>query len=315
MGETLPARSNATRDWWFWVAAFFLLVEAALFLVPHVWRGRAGLVLWMLGGDPILWWAIAGLLCLAAVAWSLLWRPFLNRWRVLGGLLIVLVALGPFAFRVYPSSHEGEVSEVRFRLPLDGPILVGWGGDTPGVNYHVKAPDQRWAYDLLVAKNGKTHAGDGTKFEDYYCYGLPVLAPAEGRVVSVLDGMADTPLHTPQVVLPAGGNQIVIEVAPRQYLFLCHLQRGSILVKEGDQVKQGQKLALVGNSGNTSEPHLHIHLQDTPEPHLGEGIPLYFYNYRSGGKRVERGMPTGGVSLVRGFIGQVVEHAGADNHH
>ena len=81
----------------------------------------------------------------------------------------------------------------------------------------------------------------------------------------------------------------------------------SIEVKEGDDVPQGQALAKVGNSGNTSEPHLHIHLQDTPRAHVGEGIPLYFHHYRTGGRMVERGMPTGGFSLD-GPTGQVVEH-------
>jgi murein DD-endopeptidase MepM/ murein hydrolase activator NlpD len=245
-----------------------------------------------------------------AALWSLFRRPFWNRWRLLGLVLILGVALFPVAFRAYPSSHAGEVSEVPFRLPLAGPILVGWGGDTLGENYHVRYPDQRWAYDLLVAKDGKTHRGDGTNYEDYYCYGLPVLAPADGEVVAVLDGMRDTPLHSPGVVLPAGGNQIVLRVDPGQYLFLCHLQRGSIQVKEKDKVTKGQKLSIVGNTGNTSEPHLHIHLQDSADLNFGEGIPLYFHGYRVNGTLVERGMPTGGASLFDGFTGQTVEHAG-----
>jgi hypothetical protein len=51
-------------------------------------------------------------------------------------------------------------------------------------------------------------------------------------------------------------------------------------------------------------------LQDTPAPHLGEGIPLYFHNYRTGGKLIERGMPTGGMALLEGPVGQIVEHSG-----
>jgi serine/threonine protein kinase len=102
---------------------------------------------------------------------------------------------------------------------------------------------------------------------------------------------------------PAGGNQIVIEVAPREFLFLCHLQPGSITVQPGDRVATGQVLGRIGNSGNTSEPHLHIHLQDSPTDDEGDGIPLYFHQYRLDGKIIERGMPTGG------FQPQVVEHA------
>lgn len=310
MNEQAAMRRRPARDWWFSLAAFLLLVQAALFVIPHVARGPVGAVCWMLGVDGSCWRIVALAMLVLAVGWSLFRRPIWNRWRLLGLVMILGIALAPLAFRHYPSSHAGEVSEVRFRLPLDGPILVGWGGDGLSGNYHVRYPDQRWAYDLLVAKDRQTHSGDGTKYEEYYCYGLPVLSPADGEVMAVLDGMRDTPLGAAGVVTPAGGNQVVIRVAPRQFLFLCHLQRGSIQVREKEQVTRGQELAMVGNSGNTSEPHLHIHLQDSADLHLGEGIPLYFYNYRVDGKVIERGMPIGGMTLTGGPIGQIVEHAG-----
>jgi len=107
----------------------------------------------------------------------------------------------------------------------------------------------------------------------------------------------------------AGGNQVVMEVAPGQFLFLCHLQPGSIVVKKGDQVKEGQVVGRVGNSGNTSQPHLHIHVQDSSEPDFAEGIPLYFHNYEVNGQFVERGMPMGGFKEDRPS-GEIVEHVG-----
>jgi murein DD-endopeptidase MepM/ murein hydrolase activator NlpD len=140
-----------------------------------------------------------------------------------------------------------------------------------------------------------------------------VLAPADGKIVAVLDGMPDQPVGV-LGGMPAGGNQVVLQVndsGKSQYVFLCHLQRGSIAVKEGDAVVEGQPLAKVGNSGNTSEPHLHIHLQNTSANDVAEGIPLFFHNYRTGGRVVERGMPTGGFDR-NGPSGQVVEHVGAD---
>ena len=102
--------------------------------------------------------------------------------------------------------------------------------------------------------------------------GTVILAPADGTVRSVVDGHPNMP---PGELggRPAGGNQIALEVAPREFLFLCHLQPGSITVQPGDQVAAGQVLGRVGNSGNTSEPHLHIHLQDSPNGDEGEGIP------------------------------------------
>lgn len=212
---------------------------------------------------------------------------------MVGFALLAAVFLSRFAFRVYPSSHDGAPSKVRFRLPLDGPVTVGWGGGSPDINYHVVAPDQRWAYDLLVSRDGKTHAGDGKKLEDFYCYGMPVRAPVTGTVRSVLDGRPEMPPGQ-QGGEPAGGNHVCIEVAPAEFLYLCHMKPRSIRVKAGDKVKEGQVLGLTGNSGNTSEPHVHVHLQDTPIDFVGEGIPLYFHHYLLDGRLVERGIPTGG---------------------
>ena len=83
-----------------------------------------------------------------------------------------------------------------------------------------------------------------------------------------------------------------------------------LMIIQEIEVTAGQAVGKVGNSGNTSEPHLHVHLQDGPPTDLMvEGIPLYFHDYKVGGQVVERGMPTGGVNET-GWAGQVVEHTG-----
>ena len=65
---------------------------------------------------------------------------------------------------------------------MDTIITVAWGGETEKLNYHKIAPEQCWAYDLFVTHNEKTFFGDSTKLENYYCYGLPVLSPAKGKL-------------------------------------------------------------------------------------------------------------------------------------
>jgi len=93
----------------------------------------------------------------------------------------------------------------------------------------------------------------------------------------------------------------VLAVGTRQYLYLDHLQPGTIRVKPGEQVTVGQELGRAGNSGRSGAPHLHVHLQDSPEFNGGEGIPLEFCNYLvydlgrdpSSAKLVKRGVPTG----------------------
>jgi hypothetical protein len=154
-------------------------------------------------------------------------------------------------------------------------------------------------------------AADGTELTDYYCYALPVLAPATGVVHATYTDARDMPIGI-LGGMPPGGNQIIIKVAEKQFLFLCHLQPGSIDVQPGDKVEEGQVIARIGNSGNTSEPHLHIHLQDTPDLFLGEGIPLYFRQYRVGSTVVQRGVPSGGVRRGQ-WIGQVIEHVGSSD--
>ena len=80
------------------------------------------------------------------------------------------------------------------------------------------------------------------------------------------------------------GNHVVIRVADSQYLLIAHMQPGSLRASGGDIVKTGDAIGLVGNSGNTSEPHIHIHLQDQPTFDPGAtGLPLSFSSYRADG--------------------------------
>jgi hypothetical protein len=307
--QTTEAPTSRPRfEWWVRIAAGATVVLVSCLAVPYLSPGPVGAVLWYIGLDGILWPGLAVILLLCGLVRSIRRRPFWTRWRVVGFVSVLLLFVVPFYAQIfsiffipYPTSHADSPSEVRFRLPLDGPVTVAWGGAKPIVNYHAVFPAQCRAYDLLVSVDGKTFRGDGKSLADYYCFGLPLLAPADGTVRSVVDGNPNMP---PGELggMPAGGNQIVIEVAPRQFLFLCHLQPDSITVKAGDGVTAGQVLGRIGNSGNTSEPHLHIHLQDSLTDDEGEGIPIYFHHYRHNGKLIERGMPTGG------FEPQIVEH-------
>jgi hypothetical protein len=189
---------------------------------------------------------------------------------------------------------------------------VVWGGPTPKVNYHAVMADQRWAFDLMITVDGRSFRSDGTRLEDYHAYGRPVLAPAAGVVRSVRNDEPDEPVGASRV-LRAAGNHVVLEVAPGEFLFVAHLQRGSIRLEPGDVVSAGQVIGRVGNSGNSSEPHVHLHLQDSTRTYLAEGIPFYFHDYRVRGIDIERGMPLGGRS--RGtrdgtVAGDIVEYVG-----
>lgn len=186
------------------------------------------------------------------------------------------------------------------RLPFDGEWHVFWGGRTIEQNYHAANREQRFAYDFIVRENGQSHSGDADDPESYFCWGREILAPADGQVVGVVTDLPDQPIGASDPENPAG-NHVILALAEGEFAFLGHMQQGSIRVQNGDEVAQGDVLGLCGNSGNTSEPHLHFHLQTTPDLNDGEGLPAQFQNYVADGDPVDRGEPE---------AGQTVEHAG-----
>ena len=301
-------------DWWFYavpvLAIMFALFHYGLYNAPGMMR----IVIYYLGS--LLVSALAVLFVLIGIVHALVKRPFFNKKRLISfGLLLlfpasflVLANSNGYIMSAFPSTHVNYKSKVNYRLPLDGDITVAWGGNTEDVNYHVMYPDQRWAYDLFVTKNDSSYTGSGNKVEDYYCYNLPILSPAAGKVVTVYDKMENAKIGE-LGAMPAHGNHIVIKTAPKEYLVLCHLKPKSVMVKEGDTVQQGQEIARVGNTGNTSEPHIHVHLQDSKALNFGEGLPLYFSNYYKGNQYIEKGMPNGGVGSDNKFKGEVVRNA------
>jgi murein DD-endopeptidase MepM/ murein hydrolase activator NlpD len=169
-------------------------------------------------------------------------------------------------------------STLPMGLPFQGQWLVFWGGDHETVNYHVKSPSQRRAADLVIVNaEGKSYKGDGKKNEDYFAYGKNILAVADGTVVQAIDGMQE---NAPGVMSPlmALGNSVVIEHPGPVFSMYAHLKTGSVKVKAGAKVKKGTVVGLCGNSGNTSEPHLHFQLQDGPLVDHSWGVEPIFAN-------------------------------------
>ena len=167
-------------------------------------------------------------------------------------------------------------NQTHLSLPFKGNWLVFWGGDSADTNQHHDVPNQRYAFDFLgVDPNGKTHKGTGETNEDYFTFGRIIYAPADGNVTDVINGVRD---NKPGSMNPfsALGNDVIIQHRENEFSVLAHLKLNSIKVKVGDKVKRGQPIALCGNSGNSSEPHLHYHLQNTPIIQDGTGIKCYF---------------------------------------
>jgi hypothetical protein len=169
-----------------------------------------------------------------------------------------------------------EKNQTKLVLPFNGRWLVLWGGDTAELNNHHDDPVQRFALDLLgVGPDGKTHKGDGRRNDEYYAFGRAVLAPADGVVTEVIDGVRDN-LPGSLNPLSALGNAVFIQHSKHEVSVLAHFKQASIKVKAGDAVRKGQVLGLCGNSGNSSEPHIHYHLQNTPVIQDATGIKCFF---------------------------------------
>jgi murein DD-endopeptidase MepM/ murein hydrolase activator NlpD len=198
-----------------------------------------------------------------------------------------------------PSRFLEYETKTPLRLPFDGEWAVYWGGRTVEQNYHAVAVDQRFAYDLVVVRDGRTHTGDGTRNEDYHCYGLSILAPGAGVVAVAVDGIQDNRPGVMNASEPPG-NYVVLDHGNGEYSFLAHLRKDSVRVRAGDRVSAGNVVGECGNSGNSSEPHLHYHLQTTPVFGRGEGLPAQFRGYVADGEPVERGEPVRGQRIRPG---------------
>jgi hypothetical protein len=156
-----------------------------------------------------------------------------------------------------PSPHRSG------RLAVDGNHLVKF---------------EEFAIDWVQLEGNRFFAGDGARNEDHFAFGEEILAVADGTVVFVRDGMPEeTPNEPPVAVrqpLDYGGNEVVLELAPGVYAFYAHLQPGSIRAQVGEAVTTGQVLGLLGNTGNSTAPHLHFELADSPDVLTAASLPF-----------------------------------------
>jgi murein DD-endopeptidase MepM/ murein hydrolase activator NlpD len=202
----------------------------------------------------------------------------------------------------------------EFRFPLQGRWFVGAAASAHG--HHRWVVPQEFALDVSrLGEGGRTYRGDGSRMQDYYAYGATVLASADGEVVKAVDGIADNVamLRAPGEALPAyldrlragqaqllaggldqiSGNHLVVRHADGVFSVYAHLQPGSLKVEVGHRVQAGQAIGLLGGSGNSTEPHLHFHLCDGPDPLHCAGLPVAFSNielpYSEGPRSLQSG--------------------------
>lgn len=159
---------------------------------------------------------------------------------------------------------------------------------------------QRFAIDWVqLREDGKTWAGDQLKNESYRAYGAELLAVADSVVVDIKDGIPENipginSRAVPITLETVGGNYVTLDLGKSRYAFYAHVKLGTIRVKVGDKVKRGQVIGLLGNSGNSTEPHLHFHVSDNVSPLGSEGLPYVFDSFElqgNGWKKLEPSSP------------------------
>lgn len=237
--------------------------------------------------------------------------PLLERARLNGGLRAVVFLWVPLDTRGAPGSlrhrltiSQGSGDSVRThvieggRTPVIRDVAVigpplrgtGWltanGPDAQTGHRRALVPvegtaaiAQRFAIDYVkMDTNGRRFTGDSLKNESYYAHGTDAIAVADGIVAAVKDGIPENipgpaSRAVPITLETVGGNFVILDIGQGRYAFYAHLRPGSLRVRVGDRVRKGQVLGLVGNSGNSTEPHLHFHLMDGTSPLGSEGIP------------------------------------------
>ncbi len=255
------------------VAALFLV---GMWLMPPWWTAHLLILAWALGSAAALWRHRSA---------ELLPR----RWLECGAMLL-LAALGLYAAWTTLDAWRGRtptLQTVDLAFPLQGgPYLVTSGGSTEAVNGHMMTLNP--STPRMAAYRGQSYAVDMVKLDRwglradgfrprapsrYRIFGEPVFAPCSGTIVEAKGDLPDLPVPEADRQNMAG-NHVLIE-CNGVVVLLAHFRQGTLAVVEGQQVEVGDRLGEVGNSGNTEEPHLHIHAQTpgTPDAPLS-GEPL-----------------------------------------
>ncbi|MUV38304.1 hypothetical protein JNUCC1_02142 [Lentibacillus sp. JNUCC-1] len=193
------------------------------------------------------------------------------------GMFVFYIALallfGSYHIGIF-SGYSPDEEAVELEFPLkNGTYYVGHGGASTSINYHNAHPEQRYALDVVqLNKLGiRTSGMYPEELDKYAIYGAKLSSPCAGTIIEARNDMPDL---TPPEANPEKpeGNFVQIRCDKEDVnVLIAHMQEGSVTVQENEGVETGQLLGYVGNSGNTSEPHLHIHAERN-----GEGVPIQF---------------------------------------
>lgn len=176
-------------------------------------------------------------------------------------------------YETYPET-DNQFSKNTYMMPIQDEWFVFWGGANQFINYHYEIEEQRYAYDLVIVKGGQSFKDTPTLNDDFYAFNKEVVAPCDGKVVKVVHSIVDNELGSTNVSNPEG-NYVTIQHANDEYSLIAHFKQNSIVVEPGQTIKQGQ---LIGLCGNSTEPHIHFQVMDSPNHHNAKSIRIRFHD-------------------------------------
>ncbi len=246
---------------WDWISYYFRVVLLVAFLCAAYVSFRR-----IFGGDKVPWWRSPG---------------SLGGWASLVANAFVAVLFAFFCVLAVQALSPVEEQPVALAFPLEGRgFYVQHGGASPILNYHNVDQAQRFALDVDKLNLAGTRATGlyPVEPERYAIFGNEIQAPCAGEVIEAEDGNPDSRGANTDRQNPEGNHVVLRCEAGEVDVILAHMQDGSVAVERGATVEEGEALGRVGNSGNTSEPHLHVHAVRTGSGTMleGEGVPILF---------------------------------------
>ncbi len=170
----------------------------------------------------------------------------------------------------------------KYIIPSNEVWYITYGGYTKKDSHSYDIYGQRWAYDFDYNVNDKYYHDDGNVNENYFGYGKDIIAPVDGFIVDIVDGIPDSRAYADMRVSwdsnDVRGNYIVIKAKYGEYCTLCHIKKNSFKVQVGDIVKQGEVIAKVGNSGRTKGAHIHMQVNKGMDFFNSEPLVIVFTN-------------------------------------
>lgn len=223
------------------------------------------------------------------------------------------------AHRFNLPSKDNYTCKGEYILPMTGKWTVVNGSVDKKMSHSWGIVNQRYAYDFIIVDDtGKSCGGNNKSVNSYYCYGKDIISPADGVVVQISGKHKDSRTNGRKAYCDSWdirGNFIVIKHADKEYSLTAHLASDSITVAVGDKVKQGDIIAKCGNTGNTSEPHIHFQLQSGKSFFASAGLPIAFSHIYAGektpywqqDKRIRQTEPENANGSDKVFIGRGLE--------